>query len=703
MNATPSFLAGSLAGLPITPERHFRVHGLAAAEAVLRFVRDLDTVLPEAERIEPRFPFLKGYEDELHRLHAGNALAAEIRAWESRSPVRLPLKSAERDAGLEWAQRLAFVLIGLVEEDARFGALFADVQGEAGSRRPTLELVGRMVAGELAVDPWRVIRPLLDDGFVAVQNPKAPRSGWTLRVPEILWDVIRGDASVRMPWGAVRMRRDAPVFEALIVPEGFRQRVERVPELLRRQPKATVVIRGGPGSDGESVAAAIAGALGHDVLQVDATHLDEQKAILGPLCTLLGAIPVVRYDLGPGESVARPTCPGYHGPILLLLGTEGGFQAREADPVMTLTMPALGPAERLRGWQAAFNGQAVLDLEVIVERFHLPGATIRQVAGGAVRQAALLGQDAVRMADVRTAQRVVNREQLDTLAEPIDVDAWAEGSRDPWSHLVASERAHAKLYELERRCRHRERLAAHLGPAFGVSGNRGVRALFTGPSGTGKTLAARLMAARLGMDLYRVDLAAVVNKYIGETEKNLHRVLSAAEALDVVLLLDEGDALLGGRTEQRTANDRYANLETNYLLQRLEHYQGIVLVTTNLGENIDRAFQRRMDVMVDFLPPQTNERRAIWALHLPHTHQVADAVLDAVATRCALTGGQIRNAAHLATLLALDERTPVRAGHVHAALQSEYHKAGATCPLDAVTPVGRRTGQVHAFLDALAP
>ena len=199
----------------------------------------------------------------------------------------------------------------------------------------------------------------------------------------------------------------------------------------------------------------------------------------------------------------------------------------------------------------------------------------------------------VTLADAQEACRALNRQLLDTLATHLDGDGFS------WEMLVVSDGVVDRLGELERRCRHRERLPERLGPAFGATGNRGVRALLTGPSGTGKTLAARILAAELGMDLYRVDLAAVVNKYIGETEKNLHRVLSTAEDLDVVLLLDEGDALLGARTEVRSSNDRYANLETNYLLQRLENYQGIVLITTNAGENIDSAFQRRMDVVAE--------------------------------------------------------------------------------------------------------
>jgi SpoVK/Ycf46/Vps4 family AAA+-type ATPase len=222
----------------------------------------------------------------------------------------------------------------------------------------------------------------------------------------------------------------------------------------------------------------------------------------------------------------------------------------------------------------------------------------------------------VTLADVQEACRALNRQLLDTLATHLEGDGLS------WQMLVVSDGVAERLGELERRCRHRERLPERLGPAFGVGGNRGVRALLTGPSGAGKTLAARILAAELGMDLYRVDLAAVVNKYIGETEKNLHRVLSTAEDLDVVLLLDEGDALLGSRTEVRTANDRYANLETNYLLQRLESYQGIVLITTNAAENIDSAFQRRMDVVLNFTAPQAEERWHIWRLHLPPGHAV---------------------------------------------------------------------------------
>jgi SpoVK/Ycf46/Vps4 family AAA+-type ATPase len=234
---------------------------------------------------------------------------------------------------------------------------------------------------------------------------------------------------------------------------------------------------------------------------------------------------------------------------------------------------------------------------------------------------------------------------------------------------------------LVQRCRHRDRLAAALPATIdGASGNCGVRALFKGPSGTGKTLAARQLAAALHRPLYRVDLAATVSKYIGETERNLERVFEAAEALDIVLLLDEGDALLAGRTGVSNATDRYANLETNYLLQRLEHYSGVLVVTTNAAERIDTAFARRMDVSIDFPLPDAVTRLALWHAHLGPRHTVPDEMLQAVALRCTLAGGQVRNAALHAMLLAIDQGRTLGPEHLRPALAREYRKVGQRCP-----------------------
>jgi SpoVK/Ycf46/Vps4 family AAA+-type ATPase len=274
---------------------------------------------------------------------------------------------------------------------------------------------------------------------------------------------------------------------------------------------------------------------------------------------------------------------------------------------------------------------------------------------------------------LKTAIRSLERPGLEALARRVKPAAG-------WSRLAASSETLTELMTLEARCRHRERLAGCVGEALDDL-SPGVRALFKGPSGTGKTLAARMLAGALDMDLYRVDLSAVVNKYIGETEKNLERVFARAEELDVILLLDEGDALLTQRTSVQSANDRYANLETNYLLQRLESFDGILVVTTNAADRIDSAFQRRMDVVIDFAPPDATERWAIWQMHLPSAHQVEQDLLYAAAHRCSLTGGQIRNAALHASLLAVEAGSPVASSHLETAIEREYRAAGAMSPL----------------------
>ncbi len=235
-----------------------------------------------------------------------------------------------------------------------------------------------------------------------------------------------------------------------------------------------------------------------------------------------------------------------------------------------------------------------------------------------------------------------------------------------------------ELAALISRCTLREALAAD-GASDGA-GALGVRALFSGPSGAGKTLAARHVARQLGRELWRIDLSAVVSKYIGETEKSLDRALAAAEARDIVLLLDEGDALMARRTDVANANDRYANLETNYLLQRLENFAGILIVTTNAADRIDAAFARRMDVVVAFRAPDAALRQRILAAHLGD-HGISDRRLAEVAARCVLSGGQLRNIASAVRLAALAAGRRSEDDDLLAAVAREYRKQGTPSPL----------------------
>lgn len=211
-------------------------------------------------------------------------------------------------------------------------------------------------------------------------------------------------------------------------------------------------------------------------------------------------------------------------------------------------------------------------------------------------------------------------------------------------------------------------------------------ALFAGASGTGKTLAAEVIAGELGLDMYVVDLSAVVDKYVGETEKNLERIFAEADRTDAVLLFDEADAVFGKRSEVKSSHDRYANLESAYLLQRLEAFEGVAVLTTNLRANLDEAFTRRLDLVVDFPFPEVEQRLALWRSCLAGVPQVEG--LDVELTLCAkefeLAGGAIRSAAVTAGYLAAGRGGSVGEADVRAGARREYVKMGRLVVGDAM-------------------
>jgi SpoVK/Ycf46/Vps4 family AAA+-type ATPase len=231
--------------------------------------------------------------------------------------------------------------------------------------------------------------------------------------------------------------------------------------------------------------------------------------------------------------------------------------------------------------------------------------------------------------------------------------------------------------EIELRARRRNEVSARFGLGTGRADGKGVTALLSGPPGTGKTMAAEAVAGALGFDLYVVDLATVVDKYIGETEKHLDRVFREAEGVNGVLFFDEADALFGKRSEVSDAKDRYANLEIAYLLQRMETFEGVTVLATNMGANLDEAFVRRLDVVAELPAPDADARRQLWdralGRRLPRSEDVN---LEVLADRYELSGGHIRNVGLLAAFLATEDGGPVTMDHLLTALGREMRKAG---------------------------
>jgi hypothetical protein len=246
--------------------------------------------------------------------------------------------------------------------------------------------------------------------------------------------------------------------------------------------------------------------------------------------------------------------------------------------------------------------------------------------------------------------------------------------RRQWSELILPPDRLAQVREVVIRVRHRTLVFDEWG--FKPVPSAGVLALFAGPSGTGKTMSAEIIAGELGLDMFKVDLSALVSKYIGETEKNLERVFGSAEGGGVVLVFDEADAVFGKRTQVSDAQDRYANIETSYLLQRLESYDGLVVLTSNYAGNIDQAFMRRIHVSVEFPMPEEAERKAIWETSFPASAPIGEIDFGFLAERFKLAGGSIRTAALTAAFLAADLGTEVSMVHVVHGVRREYHKIG---------------------------
>jgi hypothetical protein len=399
----------------------------------------------------------------------------------------------------------------------------------------------------------------------------------------------------------------------------------------------------------------------------DLVRLWEREAVLGSSILLVDAETIDRAD------PARPA------PLLRFLervASPVAVTAREPlrlDSRQTVVLPVTRPTreERHELWRATLGprlGRLNGHLDRFVDQFALDGEEIRSAALEVAVQTQD-GDDGFETA-LWESCRVRQRPHLDQLAQRMDGAA-------TWDDLVLPAAQRQTLREVAIHVRQRTRVYQTWG--FGRKGQRGlgISALFSGPSGAGKTLAAEVLADELRLDLYRIDLSQVVSKYIGETEKNLARLFDAAEGAGVILLFDEADALFGKRSEVRDSHDRYANIEVSYLLQRMEAYDGLAILTTNMKGALDPAFLRRIRFVVQFPFPNAEQRGEIWRRIFPADTPTADLRVDRLA-RLNVTGGNIRNIAMNAAFLAAETGEPVGMAHLLQAARAEHTKLERT-------------------------
>ncbi|MDY6795817.1 MAG: ATP-binding protein [Actinomycetota bacterium] len=326
------------------------------------------------------------------------------------------------------------------------------------------------------------------------------------------------------------------------------------------------------------------------------------------------------------------------------------------------------PAEQLAYWRSISNSEESPngEFESLVSQFNLDTEAIKSIYDEATKFEEIHDGEGGLIEALWDACRARAQRRLDELAYHIHSSA-------TWDELVLPEAPIRLLEEIAAQVRQRLKVYETWGFGSRLSRGLGITTLFFGPSGTGKTMAAEVLANELHLDLYRIDLSQVVSKYIGETEKNLRRVFDAAEDGGAILLFDEADALFGKRSEVKDSHDRYANIEVSYLLQRMEDYRGLAILTTNRKEALDDAFMRRLRFVVQFPFPSAERRREIWCRIFPPRTPTRDLDTEKMA-RLNVSGGNIRNIALYAAFLAAEEGEPVSMKHVLRAARVEYGK-----------------------------
>lgn len=423
------------------------------------------------------------------------------------------------------------------------------------------------------------------------------------------------------------------------------------------------------------VAATATRAVGMSLFRLDARAIPEssdEQLLLGRLCerecVLHGAaLAVVCTDALPDERryPAQRFCAGIELPTLVIARDAPRDHSGQVLRLRDRVPPA---AEQRQLWSEALSGRIADHVEIlprILGHFQLNPSAIRSIAQAAC--ADLAENPSADPAPILwDACRRYARASLGELCQRIEPEA-------TWADLILPAPQLAILQDIAGQVRHQFKVYEQWGFARASRRGLGVSALFAGPSGTGKTLAAEVLASELQLDLYRIDLSQLVSKYIGETEKNLRRVFDAAEECGAVLLFDEADALFGKRSEVKDSHDRYANIEVSYLLQRMEAYRGLAILTSNLKSSLDSAFLRRIRFVVQFPFPSPEEREGLWRLALRSKAPSEGLDLGKLA-QLNVAGGNIRTIALNAAFLAANAGEPLRMKHLLHAARAEYQK-----------------------------
>jgi hypothetical protein len=605
-----------------------------------------------------------------------------------------PLERVARLFGLSLFEQDVLLLALAPEIDLAYERLYGYIQDDVTRRRPTVDLALRLLCQTPqqrrdARAAFAPDAPLLRQRLVCLLDDGQRGPGLlarSVKLDDRLVDELLGqpalDAALVPAVELVRPRRG---LAALVLPEAL---VQRLRHALRRPAHLALALQGGYGSGRRALPEALCADAGLPLLTVALDQLVERGGDPVELAGRITREALLRGAAilwqGAGRLLTDDTLRDWRAALLgaldehpgcSFLAIERPWEARGAlrrCRFLRIELPELTYSGRDQVWRRQLGAACPDDaaLQTLASTFRLSGGQIRDAALMARTLSDWGGGEAPGRAELYAACHAQSSGRLDSLAHKIRTTY-------SWDDIVLPPDQIAMLREICLQMRHRRTVLEQWGFDRRLAMGKGINALVAGPSGTGKTMAAEIVAAELGLELYKVDLSTLVSKYIGETEKNLDQIFSAARESNAVLFFDEADSVFGKRSEVKDAHDRYANIEVGYLLQKMEEYDGVVILATNLRNNIDNAFIRRLHVVIDFPFPEEPDRLRIWRNVFPADAPLAaDLDLAFAARQFKLAGGNIRNVALLAAFLAAEDGAPVGMAHLMRATRREYQKLG---------------------------
>jgi hypothetical protein len=605
--------------------------------------------------------------DPFRGLYISDEVALRLTRGDSASSADERLEEATRALGLDLLDSAVLAVCAAPELNPRFGRLYAYLQDDVTRKLPSPRLVGHLLEGDglSAADVMTSLdrdRPLRRHGALKLMgDATTPLAERPIKVADRLAAFLVG----------ARMDELAAPLRMRLIPmpahdPGRDEAVSALTAMLSRPSRLPVVLAG---PDAESL---LAKATRRPLVVVDVRDMENRDVMAdAALISAMEGRPVVfegLEDLEPAER-ARVLRAIEQRAERTVIATSSRTAALALGDRTVLLVESPSPtfAERRQAWADLTGTEQTAD---VAAKFRLSIGQIVEAAEVARLAALAHDQPVPSPAELDLGARQASSSRLGELAARLP-----PGFR--WEDLVLPERQLELLQSISSYLRHRDRVLSEWGYDKSVARTQGLKVLFAGESGTGKTMAAQVLAAQLGLEIFRVDLATIVSKYIGETEKNLDRIFGAAEGSNAILFFDEADALFGKRSEVSDSHDRYANIEVAYLLQRMEGYAGAVILATNFRRNIDDAFVRRLDFVIDFPFPEVEDRKRIWRLLLPEEAPIADDLdVDFLATRFKLSGGAIRNCSLSAAFQAADDTGVIEMRHLVRAVAQEYGKQG---------------------------